>query len=383
MGLIQSSYPLSYRKGTALDDLDNFLKFSLVESQCIVNCVKFLLTSDKFHEIYIKFLRDSSNCKEGQLLSDLQNLASMVSRRDIYQEFEPTSVAEYLQDVIDKYSDVDEFSSLGILLEDLSYVSSMDEDITFHSIMKSIKFVENEIAILLAISHFKLFIYSAYYLEWRSYEALKIKHFRELHGVCNNDCDMFSNIMVVLPERNEITPPPDDFFGRSLWHVDPNEMSKVIKYSWMCYFLAIAEISPISISIASATEERRGFPLIYVNEYFKLLSGYDRDEVIGLNCKFLQKNEMNHNIPQTKNDIKNIKKLSQAIKCGKKIKTIILNCKKNGELFKNFICIKPIFDIKGNYVFVIGIQANVNDKFQMNLITKYIDKIFRFLPDRL
>jgi len=249
--------------------------------------------------------------------------------------------------------------------------------------MKSIKFVENETAILLATSYFEQFLRSPLYLEWRNYESLKVKYFKQMNGTYNNDNEIFSNILVILPERNEITPPPDDFFGRSLWHVDPNEVTRILRYNWMCNFIAIAEVSPISLSVACATEDRRGFPLIYVNENFKLLTGYHRDEVIGLNCKFLQKNVCHKKIPMTKTDTTNLSKLSHALKSGKKMKTTVLNCKKNGELFRNFIAIKPIFDIRGTYVFVIAMQADVTNKFQIATATKYVDKLFAYLPDRL
>jgi hypothetical protein len=57
---------------------------------------------------------------------------------------------------------------------------------------------------------------------------------------------------------------------------------------WLKALVGSFEDLPVCISIASASAEMRGFPLVYVNKCFEMITGYDRSEIIGQNCKFLQ-----------------------------------------------------------------------------------------------
>ena len=58
--------------------------------------------------------------------------------------------------------------------------------------------------------------------------------------------------------------------------------------AWLKSLLASIESLPVCVSLAAASKDLRGFPLIYVNESFETTTGYDREEIIGQNCKFLQ-----------------------------------------------------------------------------------------------
>ena len=65
-------------------------------------------------------------------------------------------------------------------------------------------------------------------------------------------------------------------------------------------------------------------PLIYVNKYFRDLTGYENDEILGKNCRFLQAGK-------TSSEIK--KKMRAAIEARLPVCQDLMNFKKNGELF--------------------------------------------------
>jgi len=122
---------------------------------------------------------------------------------------------------------------------------------------------------------------------------------------------------------------------------------------WLKKIISITENMQICVTISSAKKETFGFPLVYVNKQFEKTTGYNRNEIIGLNCRFLQPPEP---IPDEETQHKIIKNC-----LGAALPTcvIITNCKKGGALFHNLISLKPVIDGDGNYLYSIGIQTEI------------------------
>jgi len=53
------------------------------------------------------------------------------------------------------------------------------------------------------------------------------------------------------------------------------------EFQWLKKVISIAENLNICISISSAKKQHFGFPLIYVNKHFELITGYTRNDIIG------------------------------------------------------------------------------------------------------
>ena len=51
--------------------------------------------------------------------------------------------------------------------------------------------------------------------------------------------------------------------------------------SWLSGLLSSIESLPVCVSLAAASRNTRGFPLIYVNAAFETTTGYDRCEILG------------------------------------------------------------------------------------------------------
>jgi PAS domain S-box-containing protein len=94
-------------------------------------------------------------------------------------------------------------------------------------------------------------------------------------------------------------------------------------------------------------------PIIYANPKFYEMTGYEKKDIIGKNCRFLQG-------PDT--DKTMVKKIRQTIDKGKKGKFILKNYKKDGTEFFNELHLAPIFSKEGKLTHYIGIQHDVTDE---------------------
>lgn len=91
-------------------------------------------------------------------------------------------------------------------------------------------------------------------------------------------------------------------------------------------------------------------PVVYANKAFEQLTGYDQNEIIGRNCRFLQANDREQ---EARVGIKN------AMTTQQEVTVHLRNYKKNGNLFHNRLKITPLFDGKGNIIYFLGVQYDV------------------------
>ena len=94
-------------------------------------------------------------------------------------------------------------------------------------------------------------------------------------------------------------------------------------------------------------------PIVFCNEAFQLLTGYDRSEIIGRNCRFLQG-------PET--DSKAISKLRSAINKGRAIDIDLLNYRKDGTTFWNALYLSPVRNNRSEVQFFFASQLDVTDR---------------------
>ncbi len=91
-------------------------------------------------------------------------------------------------------------------------------------------------------------------------------------------------------------------------------------------------------------------PIIFVNDAFCRLSGYERGELIGRNCRFLQG-------PQT--NPADVRAIREAIAERRPIEIELLNHKKSGEVFWNKLLVSPVFNEAGELTFFFASQFDV------------------------
>ncbi|CAH0342495.1 Blue-light-activated histidine kinase 1 [Rhizobium sp. CECT 9324] len=91
-------------------------------------------------------------------------------------------------------------------------------------------------------------------------------------------------------------------------------------------------------------------PIVFCNEAFQSLTGYDHSEVIGRNCRFLQ---------GTDTDAAEVEKIRMAIADGESVSVEILNYRKDGSTFWNALYLSPVRNDDGEIQFFFASQLDV------------------------
>jgi len=103
-------------------------------------------------------------------------------------------------------------------------------------------------------------------------------------------------------------------------------------------------------------------PIIYCNTAFERLTGYSREEILGHNCRFLQRDDQDQPV---------LKQLSAAITGGYDCTMQLRNYRKDGSFFLNELTIFPVRDADGIITHLIGVQRNISDAQQLNLSEEF------------
>lgn len=113
-------------------------------------------------------------------------------------------------------------------------------------------------------------------------------------------------------------------------------------------------------------------PIIYSNNAFSKITGYDKEEVLGRNCRFLQNGDREQ---------KGIDVIRKAIKAQKPTQAIIRNYRKDGTLFWNELTITPVHNEKGQLVNFIGVQNDVTERKKGELLKDQIRQILEMIAE--
>ena len=91
-------------------------------------------------------------------------------------------------------------------------------------------------------------------------------------------------------------------------------------------------------------------PIVFVNAAFSKLTGFDHDEILGRNCRFLQG-------PLTDRD--EVGRLREAIMARDPIELELLNYRKDGTTFWNRLLVSPVFSDDGELTYYFASQFDV------------------------
>lgn len=127
----------------------------------------------------------------------------------------------------------------------------------------------------------------------------------------------------------------------------------------------------VTVSDARAPD----MPLIYVSPGFTSFSGYSRAEVLGRNCRFLQRGEKD----QPGLDI-----LRHALRSSSGCVVDIVNFRKDGTRFGNRLALDPVFDGDGKLRYFIGLQTEVTALLDIRarLVEHFAEKGFTVKPSQ-
>ncbi|KGX85490.1 biphenyl 2,3-dioxygenase [Pontibacillus litoralis JSM 072002] len=111
-----------------------------------------------------------------------------------------------------------------------------------------------------------------------------------------------------------------------------------------------AAIDHTRVGVIITDPNEQDNPIIFVNEGFQRITGYRADDIIGLNCRFLQGEGT---------DKKVINQLREAVQANASISTVILNYKKDGTPFWNELHIDPVYVEHQRKGYLVGIQKDI------------------------
>jgi PAS domain S-box-containing protein len=94
-------------------------------------------------------------------------------------------------------------------------------------------------------------------------------------------------------------------------------------------------------------------PIIYVNQAFLDLSGFKKYQVLGRNCRFLQRDDR---------DQASIASIREAIKSETSITTVLRNYRRDGSLFWNELTVSPVHDEHGRLINFVGVQNDITSR---------------------
>ncbi len=91
--------------------------------------------------------------------------------------------------------------------------------------------------------------------------------------------------------------------------------------------------------------------LLYVNPAFERLTGYDANDILYRDCRFLQNDDRNQEARAL---------IRQALKDGQPSREILRNYRKDGSAFWNELSITPLLNEADQRKYFIGIQKDVS-----------------------
>ncbi|MCD2201324.1 PAS domain S-box protein [Halobacterium sp. KA-4] len=132
--------------------------------------------------------------------------------------------------------------------------------------------------------------------------------------------------------------------------------------------------APVGILLTDPHQEDN--PIIYANDEFTELTGYEKRDVIGRNCRFLQ-GDATADEP--------VQKLRTAIDNRESVTVELRNYRKDGTEFWNRVRVAPLFDDDGEIDLFVGFQDDITERKQyeeqLQSHSARLEAVFEHSPD--
>ncbi|GAB7094418.1 hypothetical protein JCM30237_15700 [Halolamina litorea] len=128
-----------------------------------------------------------------------------------------------------------------------------------------------------------------------------------------------------------------------------------------------------SIGITLTGPRREGCPILFVNDAFCAITGYDREDVIGESHNFLQGPATEQRATET---------LRRGLDEGESVDTELLNYRADGTPFWNRVEIEPVREEDGTVTHFLGFQRDVTDeRMAVREASRHEERIERLTSD--
>jgi PAS domain S-box-containing protein len=252
------------------------------------------------------------------------------------------------------------------------------------NLFQTLDAAQREVTAILAMNGFPRYILSADFKLWRADENSAAKQ-----------------MTLAQLELSQKEPRPSTLLLNALAHMEPPELQALFTsdkisggMKWLRQFIAMAEVLPLSITIATSSQARRGFPIIYANPEFCTLTGYTKAEIIGRNVRDLVQK------PQ-KTERESVQNVGIALSKYERISVDATNFTKDGHFYRILLTLHPFFvdsndldgqtaENKSNHggneednctcLYYVGIQHDITGEGASSKILKFAESLMAKLP---
>ncbi|WP_341208871.1 histidine kinase famiy protein [uncultured Sphingomonas sp.] len=113
-------------------------------------------------------------------------------------------------------------------------------------------------------------------------------------------------------------------------------------------FFAAIEMTRMPMLLTDPNKDDN--PIVFANKAFLDLTGYEEDEVLGRNCRFLQGAQTDRNA---------VAELREAVRTRSSVALELLNYRRDGTPFWNAVFIGPVYDTQGKLQYFFASQLDV------------------------
>jgi len=138
--------------------------------------------------------------------------------------------------------------------------------------------------------------------------------------------------------------------------------------------LKVRAIASITSGIVITDPTLPDNPVVYVNKAFENMTGYDAREVLGKNCRFLQRDDLTQ---------KGIESVREALLKGQECRVLLRNYRKDGTLFWNDLVISPVRDRRENITHFVGIVNDVSERIRTEKALGESERKYRSVVDNV
>ncbi|MFC6716737.1 bacterio-opsin activator domain-containing protein [Natrialbaceae archaeon GCM10025810] len=130
--------------------------------------------------------------------------------------------------------------------------------------------------------------------------------------------------------------------------------------------------APVGVTLSDPNREDN--PLVYINDAYQEITGYDFDDVVGRNCRFLQGPD---------SDEKAIAAMRAAIDEERPVTVELENYRKDGTKFWNEVTVAPVRNDRGEVTNYVGFQNDVTARKEAELEAERRTRELEYVLDRV